>query len=191
MKQKDAIKIQEKLWRQAVDGKMKEYPERYNGIFFDIKGDILDVGGGPGTFMKFLGIKKATIVDLVGKNVLIDKNYKFIKRDLSKLLNLKKKYQTIFVMETLEHLYNPLYLMAQVYDILGEGGKCYISVPYTKLEPHRERGLGSHVSRWKKKELVDQLKKLGFRGRILQKRRRFKNTAFWLPHCWLVMELEK
>jgi len=191
MKQEEAIKIHEKLWRENVKNKFSEYPKRYKGVKFDLREPILDLGGGPGTFMKFLEVKNATIIDLTGNDVLVDKNYKFIKKDLTKKLGINKKYKTIFIMETLEHLHNPLYLLAQAYDLLDDDSKCYISIPYTKLDHTKKKGLGSHINRWKKNELINQLKKLGFKGKIIQKRRRFKNTAFWLPHCWLVIELKK
>lgn len=84
--------------------------------------------------------------------------------------------------------------MSQVYDLLEDDGICYISVPYTKLDINRsgeKNPLNCHVCRWKIEEIVDQMSKLGFNVRVVQKRRRFKDTAFYLPHCWLVLRLTK
>ena len=97
-------------------------------------------------------------------------------------------------MEVLEHVKNPLYIMAQVYDILSDDGICYIAVPYTPLDIERKgqkNPFNCHVCRWKLNEIVDQMQKLGFLVNIVQKRRRFKNTAFYLPHCWIVLALKK
>ena len=122
--------------------------------------------------------------------------YDYLKADISKKLPIiNDKFRTIFITEVLEHLRNPLYLMAQVYDLLEDEGICYISVPYTKLETGehsdgRNWDLG-HVSRWKLRELTDQMEKTGFETKILQTRRRFKKTAIWLPHCWIVLALRK
>jgi hypothetical protein len=166
--------------------------KRYFRLRFKIEKPILDLGGYDGRFLEMNNIQEATILDLT-KNK--NPKYKYIKADLTKKLpKLNGKFKTIFLTEVLEHLRNPLYLMAQVYDLLDEKGTCYISIPYTKLETRRfaredfEQG---HVSRWKRKEILDQMKKIGFKARVIQKRRRFFNIAFWSPHCWLVLELKK
>lgn len=184
----------EDWWANA--GQLKEskrYSRLYRDLKFDIKDPVLEIGGGAGTFLKFVGVKNATIIDLVGKESLVG-NYNFIRRDITRPLELGKKYKTIFLMEVLEHIKNPLYLMAQVYDLLEDDGVCYIAVPYTKLDIQRknqENKLNCHVSRWKLSELINQMKKIGFNGKVVQKRRRFKNTAFFLPHCWIVLRLTK
>ena len=110
---------------------------------------------------------------------------------MTKELDLHKKYKSIFIMEVLEHLPNPLYLMSQVYNLLDDGGRCYIGLPYTELDPQRRQGLNSHINRWRDYEIYDDLKKLGFKVKFILKRRRFKNVAFWLPHCFLVLEIKK
>ena len=166
--------------------------KRYEYYKFNVEYPVLDIGGGDGFFLESQGIKNAEIIDLTH---LKNKNYKYISTDLTKKLpNLKKKYKTIFITEVLEHLHNPLYLLAQVYDLLDDGGTCYISIPYTKLY-NRKHSLGEwdsgHVCRWQLKEILNQTKKLGFKSRVIQKRRRFKNTAFCFPHCWLVIGLKK
>ena len=170
----------------------KTYNQRYEKYKFKINYPVLDIGGHNGTFLECLNVSEATIIDLADKK---NPKYDYIKANLSKKLPMiKKKFKTIFVTEVLEHLTNPLYLMAQVYDLLDDNGNCYISVPYTKLGTMEHSGgewdLG-HVSRWKLKELVNQMEKLGFSGRVIQKRRRFKGLGFWLPHCWIVLELRK
>lgn len=163
-----------------VDDLKKEYTK----VNFRIVEPILDIGGGDGSFLKSQGIKKATILEGTPERKY---PYNYINVNLTKKLpNLNKKFKTIFIMEVLEHLSNPLYLLAQVYDILDEKGKCYISVPYTSIGEDLQ-----HVCRWKLKEVEGQLRKLGFEVKVLEKRRRFKNLAFFLPHCWLVLELTK
>jgi 2-polyprenyl-3-methyl-5-hydroxy-6-metoxy-1,4-benzoquinol methylase len=171
---------------------------KYKGVNFVIKGPILDIGGGPGIFLENLRVKKADIIDLTSNQ---NPKYNYIQVDISKKFPKLpyKKYETIFAMEILEHLRNPLYLMAQVYNLLDDKGTCYVAVPYTSLLSKKEVGkkwlTGSwdngHVSRWKLKEIKSQMEKVGFKVKVLKKRRRFKNTAFWLPHCWIVLELEK
>jgi SAM-dependent methyltransferase len=166
--------------------------KKYENYKFKISSPLLDIGGGDGFFLES---QKIEYSDILGFTEFKNKNYHYISSDLTKKLpKFNKKYKTIFIMEVLEHLRNPLYLLAQVYDLLEEKGVCYISIPYTNLNTG-EHASGNwekgHVCRWKKKEILDQLFKLGFKPRVIQQRRRFKNTAFWLPYCWLVLELRK
>jgi len=181
----------ENWWKTASQRKTDEYyPKFYANIHFEVKEPILEIGGGAGTFLKYLNIKKATILDLAGKESLVG-NFNFIKTDITKKISLDKKYKTIFLMEVLEHIKNPLYLMSQAHDLLEDDGICYIMVPYTKLDLKRKEGLSSHVCRWRDYELKDQLEKVGFKVQFLMKRRRYLNTAFWLPHCILILKLTK
>ena len=165
---------------KSVNGLKREY----QNVRFRIDVPVLDIGGGDGSFLQSQNVKKATIIDATRDKGNI---YDYINADLTKKLpELKSRFKTIFIMETLEHLENPLYLLSQTYDILDPDGRCYISIPYTPIG-----GDSIHVCRWKLKEIINQLKKIGFRIRIIEKRRRFKGLAFFLPHCWLVLELTK
>jgi hypothetical protein len=164
---------------------LEKLKKRYEFKKFKVSEPILDIGGGDGTFLRSQGIKVATIIE--GCSPQKNTSYKYIKTDLTKKLpRLNKKYKTIFIMEVLEHLPNPLYLLSQVYDILDEEGMCYIAIPYTEIGENHH-----HINRWTKKEIMDQTKKLGFFPKVIQKRRRFKGLGFFLPHCWLVLSLKK
>lgn len=161
---------------------LEQYKQRYKGVTFSKREPILDIGGGNGRFLEFQGIKEALILDATRD---INKNYDYLIVDLTKKLpRIGEKFNTIFIMETLEHLPNPLYLLGQVYNLLTKDGVCYISIPYTPISDDSH-----HVCRWTLFEILDQVIKLGFMPTILQKRRRFKGLGFWLPHCWIVLEL--
>ena len=156
--------------------------KRYNGMKFKTKEPILDIGGADGRFLESQGIEQATIFE---GTKFSDGKYKYIQGDATKKLpDFGKKFGTIFLMEILEHLKNPLYLMAQVYDLLKDEGVCYVAVPYDLSHPQ-------HVQVWTKKQIINQMSKLGFIPKVIQSRRRFKGLGFWLPHCWLVLELKK
>jgi len=187
--------IVEEWWKnEAEQNDLSWYRRAYRNYKFNIRFPVLDIGGGSGGFLKYHSIQDADILDIGGKESLKG-NYNFIKADITKKLpNFDKKFKTIFIMETLEHIKNPLYLMAQVYDLLEDEGICYISIPYTKLDYARKNQkniYNCHVCGWTEKEILDQMRKVGFIPQIVQKKRRFKNTAFWLPPCWLVLELRK
>lgn len=164
---------------------VEELKKRYRNYKFYVREPVLDIGGGNGSFLESQNIKKAIVIE--GGNYKSYGGIRYIKADITKKLpDLKKKFNTIFIMEVLEHIKNPLYLLAQVYDLLEEEGICYIAIPYTKISPEHH-----HVCRWKLKEILNQTRKLGFIPKVIQKRRRFKGLAFWAPHCWLVLALKK
>ncbi len=170
----------------------KTFNQRYEGYKFKINHPVLDIGGFDGTFLECAGVHRGTIIDMTSEK---NPKFNYISANISKKLpTMDKKFKTIFITEVLEHLKNPLYLMSQVHDLLDEDGVCYISIPYTKLftkeHSYGEWDLG-HVSKWTSKEISDQLNKLGFESKIIQKRRRFRNTAFFIPHCWLVLAVTK
>ncbi|MBU2634605.1 MAG: methyltransferase domain-containing protein [Nanoarchaeota archaeon] len=156
----------------------------YEGYKFEVKYPILDIGGGDGCFLRTQGIKKALIVDFNPH----ENEYEYIKADITKGIPVKSKFGTIFLMEVLEHVKNPLYVLAKAYDLLKGDGYLYIAVPY---DNHAGNPNHHHVCKWKLKELLDQVDKLGFNSKVMQTRRRFKNLAFFLPHCWIVLKLTK
>jgi SAM-dependent methyltransferase len=163
---------------------IQELKKRYRGYKFSVNYPVLDIGGGDGTFLESQDVKEAIILDATAEK---NKRYLYIHADLTKQLpSLNKKFKTIFITEVLEHLENPLYLLAQVYDLLDNDGFCYISVPYTEIGPKHH-----HVCRWTKKEIINQTRKIGFVPKVIQQRRRFRGLGFWLPHCWLVLALKK
>ena len=188
--------MKEETYEQRRERRFRSFERRYSDIDFKINPPVLDVGGGDGLFLEFMKIKDA---DILGFTDVKNKNYNYIHVDLSKKLPTLKKYKTIFLLQILEHLNNPLYLLAQIHDILDENGNCYISIPYTELLNKKKReekwSAGEwdvgHVSRWTLKEIINQTKKLGFNPQILTTRRRFKGLAFWLPHCWIVLKITK
>jgi len=158
--------------------------KRYNFIKFRAKQPILDLGGGYGLFLDSQNIDKATIYDLTTNRNNI---YNYVEADLTKELpKTKEKFNTIFITEVLEHLPNPLMLLSQAHNLLNDKGVCYISIPYTEIGQDHH-----HVCRWTKKEILNQTTKLGFTSKVIQSRRRFYGLGFFLPHCWLVLELRK
>jgi predicted SAM-dependent methyltransferase len=187
---KEYIEQAERSWWDNSDVHRSDiyFSRMYKGAIFDIKEPVLSIGEGKGYFLNWLNIKKAAIMDVCEPSKKF--NYEFIKKDLNESIKTDRRYKTIFIMEVLEHLIKPMNLMRQVYDLLDNDGICYVSIPYTKINPDSEDIL-SHKHRWKDYEIKQQIEELGFNVKFVLKRRRFKNTAFFLPHCFLVLKLTK
>ncbi len=47
---------------------------------------------------------------------------------------LTGKYDTIFCLEVIEHLFNPLHLLTEIHNVLKDEGKVFLSTP--KAKPH-------------------------------------------------------
>ena len=123
-----------------------------------VSGLTLDLGSGiNASYMNFMNTKEASIktVDFF--------NDSEIKIDFEKELNLEqKKYDTIILFNTLEHIYNYKSLISQVNKTLKQNGKFEIFVPFL---------IGYHPDpndffRPTHKYLLSILKENGFEGEI-------------------------
>lgn len=108
----------------------------YGNNFFKNK-KIIDIGGG--------------INPIINKKNVDVLDFKISKRDKKKLknnlligdiekLNIKKNYDIVFLLHTLEHLQNPLKILKKIEKILNKNGYLFLEVPnfnyYIKKLPH-------------------------------------------------------
>ncbi len=111
--------------------------KKYYGSDFLKKKKIIDIGGGANPI---LNNKSIDVYDFKKPNKSI-KSFKcnIFTGDIEKI-NLKKKYDIIFFLHTLEHLPNPLKAINKIKDTLADKGKIFIEVPnfdyFIKKMPH-------------------------------------------------------
>ncbi|HLC63947.1 MAG TPA: class I SAM-dependent methyltransferase [Patescibacteria group bacterium] len=151
--------------------------------------NILDIGCGSGFFLSSLA---ATDLSLFG----LEKNpdlvalarkanpgmpiFDSVAENLHTVVD--KKMDTITMLDVLEHLQDDDLIIKQVYNQLLEAGRLIIVVPaYRFLYGKRDRTLG-HYRRYLKKDLVNLLKKNGFKIHLI----RHWNMLGFLPY--LVLE---
>lgn len=97
------------------------------------KEKILDIGCGHGGVSHEL-IKRCfevwglEINDEAIKS-LEHKGFKTLKRDITKPLNINEKFDIILILDVLEHLFDPLFLLHQAKNILNKKGVLIINVP--------------------------------------------------------------
>ncbi len=111
--------------------------KKYYGLNFFRRKNIIDIGGGVNPIMNN---KNVDIYDFkISKNN--NKSFKgnIFSGDIEKI-KLKKKYDIIFLLHTLEHLPNPLKAINLIKNILNKKGKIFIEIPnfdyFIKKMPH-------------------------------------------------------
>jgi SAM-dependent methyltransferase len=73
--------------------------------------------------------------------------------------HLTGQYNTVFCFEVLEHLFNPLHFLFEVYKVLSNDGRFYLSTP--KARPHF-LWFKHHFHEFHQRELINLIKRSGF-----------------------------
>ena len=117
--------------------------------------NILDVGGGSGAFLRYLGIKNATILDISksGINSAKKKGYSIVTADCQKPFPLTdESFDTIYCMELLEHIDDSAVTIKEIYRILKNDGVAIFVVPNI----WREKPDDHHIRQWRCQELKNK-----------------------------------
>jgi SAM-dependent methyltransferase len=105
----------------------------------DVKSDapILEVGCGDGSFTRTLAehSSRVTAVDLsasqIARNTQILPQINFLQHDVAQPLPFaNEEFEVIWCSEVLEHLFDPVFAMREIYRVLAPGGRALITVPY-------------------------------------------------------------
>jgi len=120
---------------------------------------ILDVGGGNGHFLSYLGIKDADIIDISdsGVEVADGVGYGTINSDIEKKFPIEsEKYDIAFCFEVLEHLNLPQVTLSETNRVLKSGGILYVGQPNMPADGTH------HVRRYYLKDITSELKNANF-----------------------------
>lgn len=150
-----------------------------------LKGDILEVGFGIGSFTSELvnyGPVWAIDVDqeFVKNSKLSHQNLKLGFGDIEagKYFFGNKKFDTIVCLNVLEHIKNDEKSLNNLYSLLNKNGKLIIIVPSQMfLFGEIDKAIG-HFRRYHKNKLLDIMKKIGYRI-IYQKRLNLLGSFGW------------
>ena len=125
--------------------------------------DTLDIGCGNGAFTLAAVNKKNNVIAIDGdleklnRSIAyfdylgVNKNkYKFILHDIYLLKNLNKKFDQIFLFETLEHLKNDVKVVELIASMLKDNGIIHISTPALNRKPYYDEYItdeedGGHI----------------------------------------------
>src|SRR3989338_9805303 len=120
---------------------------------------ILDVAGGNGQFMRYLGLMQADILDISESGLAVAKAAGFgtIQGDIERRFPISEEsYDAAFCFEVLEHLHRPNKTLTEIHNILKPDGVLYLGQPNMRAD-----GV-YHVRRYYLKDLLDDLDKVGF-----------------------------
>ena len=120
---------------------------------------VLDVAGGNGQLMRYLGIRQADILDISESGLEATKKAGFhaLRGDIEKHFPVgEESYDAVFLFEVLEHLYRPGKTLAEAHHVLKPEGILYVGQPNMRVDGTH------HVRRYYLKSLLSDLEKAGF-----------------------------
>ncbi len=121
---------------------------------------VLDVAGGNGQFMRYLGVKDADVLDISESGLEIAAKAGF----RTHLGNIEGRFpfdpdtfDAAYCFEVLEHLHRPNKTLAEIHTVLKSDGVLYVGQPNMRADGTH------HVRRYYLKPLLSDLEKCGFR----------------------------
>lgn len=120
---------------------------------------VLDVAGGNGQFMKYLGLQGVDLLDISesGLEAARASGFRPVLGDVEKRFPMPEEtYDTAFCFEVLEHLYRPNKTLAEIHNVLKTGGVLYVGQPNMRADGVH------HVRRYYPKDILSDLEKTGF-----------------------------
>lgn len=157
-----------------------------------VGGEILDIGCADGTFTKVIfdaakpskifGIDVVTSsIDYTKKRFASNRKMEFLVVDASSLPFDKERFEAVFCLEALEHIFNPKNVLAEIKRVLRKGGYIVILVPtdsllfkaawWVVLNTWGRHWRETHVQSFNRKnDLSKVIKKAGF---VIEKDKKF------------------
>lgn len=152
-------------WTDAakIRAKRRYYERLYQRILPRIQWEkddrILDVAGGNGQFMQYLGVRKADVLDISrsGMDACEKNGFHGVWGNIeSRFPMAEETYDVVFLFEVLEHLHRPNKTLSEIHHVLKPSGALYIGQPNMRADGVH------HVRRYYLKPLLEDLKKTGF-----------------------------
>lgn len=150
---------------EAARGKRQYYERLYTRLLSKLRvasdTKVLDVAGGNGQFMKFLGASQAEILDISESGIAAAQanGFKAWQGDIEKRFPMaEQSYDAVFLFEVLEHLHRPGKTLAEIHNVLKANGALYVGQPNMRADGVH------HVRRYYLKPLLSDLEKAGFQA---------------------------
>jgi len=148
----------------------------YNETSISLKGDILEVGSGLGTFSKKIihdfPLSHITLTDVSPnyvnelKKIFHNERISVHKLDLNSETDYNEigyeRFDSVIAINVLEHVKNDEFALQQLYKMLKKGGTLSLLVPCHKFLFNVIDESVGHFRRYTKQELTYKIKKTGF-----------------------------
>ncbi len=133
----DYEKYYEHYWEEEhIQRGMEYYDVRYSHIKDFIRPPsgkkVLDVGGGNGQFLEWLGVKKATVLDISksGLKEARERGYRTVQADVQSRYPIpENSFDVVICFETIEHIDNPVAMLKHIKRCVKPGGYLILGVP--------------------------------------------------------------
>src|SRR3989338_4565517 len=133
----DYEKYYEHYWEEEhIQRGMEYYDLRYNHIKgFIMPGNkvrVLDVGGGNGQFLEWLGVDNGTVLDISksGLKEARQRGFKTVQADVQEKYPVpENSFDAVICFETIEHIEKPVGMLRQIKRCLKPGGVLVLGVP--------------------------------------------------------------
>ncbi|MBI2094593.1 MAG: class I SAM-dependent methyltransferase [Candidatus Omnitrophica bacterium] len=165
MSDSQASTLYRDYWKDeaAIRDKRAYYERLYARIRAKIQIDpawrVLDIAGGNGQFLRYLGIQNADVLDISQSGLDAARSFGFhsICGDIEKRFPVpEESYEAALCFEVLEHLHYPAKTLSEIHNVLKPGGVLYLGQPNMRADGVH------HVRRYHLEPLLDDLKKSGF-----------------------------
>lgn len=146
-------KRENRKYYSKLYGRIKKY------IKVPYNAKMLDIGGGDGHLMHYLGLYNAEIMDISdsGLDVANKMGFKTVKADIEKEFPLPNSaYDSAFCFEVLEHLRLPDVTLSEIHRVLKPSGILYIGQPNMRADGYY------HLRRYYLEDIRSALIKAGF-----------------------------
>ena len=149
-----------------------------------VDGEILDIGCADGTFTQVIFEKtrpeKIIGIDIIGSSIEYtkkrfsgQKKYEFLVADANKLPFVNNRFEAVFCLEALEHIFDPDHVLAEIKRVLKKDGYLIVLVPtdsflfkiawWVVLNTWGKHWRETHVQSFSQKnDLSKVIKKAGF-----------------------------
>jgi SAM-dependent methyltransferase len=149
---------------EAAERDRRSYYERLYGRIADKlrpaeAARVLDVAGGNGQFMRYLGVRDADIIDISesGIKAAARSGYRVHLGDIEARFPFEPgTFDAAYCFEVLEHLHRPNKTLAEIHNVLKSDGVLYVGQPNMRADGTH------HVRRYYLKPLLSDLEKCGF-----------------------------
>jgi SAM-dependent methyltransferase len=157
--------------------------------------DVLDIGCGSGALLSLLAQRGKTVVGMEPNEELIrlagrlHPSVEVHAGDGGDIERLDRQFDTVTIIDVLEHIEDDRAQIRQIYNVLRPGGQLVVLVPAFQFLYGRRDESNGHFRRYSRRELVEKLQATGFGVRSSRYWNVLGIAPYWISERILRREL--